>query len=440
MNQIDTLSGLYIARAGPGTGKTRTLVAAVGKYLTANKPFIMYLAPNTKARDILLHMLHDVLPRKDFHACVRVKGHRHLDDPLVRSRILGAIVCDIFMKPKVICHTDLVRQLREAMMRVQVLQTLSERSGMASVVIHLLEQFTGAYTEMVKLHEEVAFSRRRLALEARESCLAAQYILYQDWFQDIWLPQAVAALHAYPSTIGARGHDGFLFSLLPFHIHREENTSLFSAIVHGLGRRHRRDCEGAPGRMEFLALEGVLRLRSALLSNNKAAIEWRSIEEYIRCDRRSCTLHLVWAPHKMVFDTSSLEMRSSAPGSNARADVLLVVTGPPTGPVTLCTVHHTTTVLESTWPERPFAIVPEVRLLVRCDPFLASLLAHSMHNLALDQAHFRWFPIPRQEPTASTVVAPDHVMDIAAASAASAVTAAASDAESGTAEHLGRPE
>ncbi len=91
MDQIDTLSGLYIARAGPGTGKTRTRVAGVGKYLTANKPFNMYLAPNTKARDILLHMLHDVLPREDFHACVRVKGHRHLDNPLVRSRILGAI-------------------------------------------------------------------------------------------------------------------------------------------------------------------------------------------------------------------------------------------------------------------------------------------------------------------------------------------------------------
>ncbi len=114
--------------------------------------------------------------------------------------------------------------------------------------------------------------------------LAAQYILNQDWFQEVRLHKAVAALHAYPSTIRARGHDGFLFSLLPYPIHREENTALFSAIVHGLGRHRWKDCEGALGRMEFLALEVVFRLRSALLSDN-AATEWRSIEDEIQCDR-----------------------------------------------------------------------------------------------------------------------------------------------------------
>ena len=132
-------------------------------------------------------------------------------------------------------------------------------------------------------------------------------------------------------------------------------------------------------------------------------------------------------------------MRSSAHGSNARADVLLVVNGPPNRPVELCTVYHTTNVLESTWSERPFAIIPEGRLLVRCDPFLARLLDNSMHNLARDQAHSRRFPVLKQEPAASTVVAPDSVMAIAAASAAGAVTAADSDAGSDVDEQLGFP-
>ncbi len=140
----------------------------------------------------------------------------------------------------------------------------------------------------------------------------------------------------------------------------------------------------------------------------------------------------------MVYDTSSLAMRSSAHGSNSRADVLLVVHGPAKKPVELCTVYHATNAPESTWSERSFAIIPEGRLLMRCDPFLASLLDGSMHNLARDQAHSRWFPLLRQEPAASTVVAADPVMDIAAASAASAVTAADSDAESGVDEHLGQ--
>ncbi len=86
-----------------------------------------------------------------------------------------------------------------------------------------------------------------------------------------------------------------------------------------------------------------------------------------------------------------------------------------------------------------FAIIPEGRLLVRCDPFLASLLNESMHNLVRDQAHSRWFPVLKQEPAASTVVALDSVMAIAAASAAGAVTAADSDAGSDVDEHLGFP-
>ncbi len=45
--------------------------------------------------------------------------------------------------------------------------------------------------------------------------LAAQYVICEEWFYDTWLPQAVAALPAYPATAEGRGHDGFLFSLLP---------------------------------------------------------------------------------------------------------------------------------------------------------------------------------------------------------------------------------
>ena len=142
----------------------------------------------------------------------------------------------------------------------------------------------------------------------------------------------------------------------------------------------------------------------------------------------------------MVYDTSSREMRSSAHGSNSRADVLLVVRGPAKTSVELCVVYHTTNVPESTWSERSFAIIPESRLLARCDPFLASLLDGSVQDLARDQAHSHWVPRLRQEPAASTVVAPDPVMDIAAASAARAVTAAYSDAEHGVDEHLGLPE
>ena len=85
MPQLDNLSGLYIALAGPGTGKTRVRLAGVVKYLTENARFNMCLAQNTKARDNLLHMLHDILSKEDFDTRVRVEGHSHLDDPLVRS-------------------------------------------------------------------------------------------------------------------------------------------------------------------------------------------------------------------------------------------------------------------------------------------------------------------------------------------------------------------
>ena len=285
------------------------------------------------------------------------------------------------------------------------------------------------------LHDGLFVIRRFGAQKSR--ILAAQYTRDQDWFQDTWIPRAVAALPAYPSITGGRGHDGFLFSLLPSPVHAEGNTRLFSAIVHGLGRPRWKDCEAALGRMEFLSLEVAFRLRSSLLSNDKAATEWGCIEGDIQCNRRNCTLHVVWAPHKMVYDTSSLAMRSSAHGSNSRADVLLVVHVSGKRPVELCTIYHTTNVPESTRSRRSFAIIPEGRLLMRCDPFLSSLLDKSMHGLARDQARSRWFPLLRQEPAVSTVVIADQMMEIAAASAASAVTAADSDAESGVDEHLG---
>ena len=192
--------------------------------------------------------------------------------------------------------------------------------------------------------------------------------------------------------------------------------------------------------MEFLSLEVVFRPRSALLSNDKAATEWRSIEEDIQCDRGSCTLHVVWAPHKMVYDTSSQEMRSSAHGSNARADVLLVVCGLAKTSVELCAVHYTTNVPESTWLGRTFAVLPESRLLSRCNPFLGNLLDGSVQDLASDQPHSQWALRPRPEPTASTSAASGHEMDIASASAARASAAAYSDAEHGEDEHLGLAE
>ncbi len=73
--------------------------------------------------------------------------------------------------------------------------------------------------------------------------LAAQYILKQDWFQAVWLPKGAVALHAYPSTIRARGHEGFLYSLLPYPTHREDNATLFSTSVHVLDRHRWKDCE-----------------------------------------------------------------------------------------------------------------------------------------------------------------------------------------------------
>ncbi len=284
------------------------------------------------------------------------------------------------------------------------------------------------------LHDDLFVIRSFGAQKTR--VLAAQYTPDQDWFQDTWLPRAVAALPAYPSITGGRDHDGFLFSLLPSPIYEEENTRLFSAIVHGLGRPRWKDCEAALGRMEFLALEVVFRLRSALLSN-KAATEWRSIEDEIECDRERCTLSVVWAPHKLIYDTSSSEMRSSAHGSNARADVLLVVHGPAKKPVELCTVYHTTNVPESTWSGRTFAIIPESRLLARCNPFLSNLLDRSVQDLAGGQPHYHWVPRPTPKPTASPSVTPGLEVDIALASVARAHADVYADAEHGADEHLG---
>ena len=250
----------------------------------------------------------------------------------------------------------------------------------------------------------------------------------------------MAALPAYPATAEGRGHDGLLFSVLPSPIYEEVSTTSFSAIVRGLGYPLWKDCEAALGRMEFLALQVVVRLRSALLDKDKAATEWRSIGQDLQCHRDSCTLHVVWAPHNMVYDTSPREMRSSAHGSNARADVLLVVCGLAKTSVELCTVHYTTNVPESTWLGRTFAVLPESRLLSRCNPFLANLLDGSVQDLASDQPHSQWAPRPRPEPTASTSAASGHEMDIALASVARASAAAYSDAEHGADEHLGLAE
>ncbi len=250
----------------------------------------------------------------------------------------------------------------------------------------------------------------------------------------------MAALPAYPATAEGRGHDGFLFSLLPSPIYEEASIKSFSAIVHGLGHPLWKDCEAALGRMEFLALQVVVRLRSALLDNDKAATEWRSIEQDLQCHRDSCTLHVVRAPRNMVYDTSPREMRSSTHGHNARADVLLAVCGLAKTSVELCTVHHTTNAPESTWSRRTSAIIPESRLLARCNPFLANLLDGSVQDLASDQPHSQWVPRPRPEPTASTAAAPGHEMDIASASAARASAAAYSDAEHVADEHLGLTE
>ncbi len=187
-------------------------------------------------------------------------------------------------------------------------------------------------------------------------------------------------------------------------------------------------------------MQVVVRLRSALLYKDKAATEWRSIEQDLQCHRDSCTLHVVRAPHNMVYDTSPREMRSSAHGHNARADVLLAACGLAKTSVELCTVHHTTNAPESTWSRRTSAIIPESRLLARCNPFLANLLDGSVQDLASDQPHSQWAPRPRPEPTASTSAASGHEMDIASASAARASAAAYSDAEHGADEHLGLAE
>ncbi len=189
--------------------------------------------------------------------------------------------------------------------------------------------------------------------------------------------------------------------------------------------------------MELLALQVVARLRSALLCKEKTAPEWSSIEQDLQCHRDSCTLHVVWAPHKMVYDTSSHEMRSSAHGSNGRADVILVVSASEKTSVELCTVYHTTNVPESTWSGRTFAIIPESRLLARCNPFLSNLLDRSVQDLAGDQPHSHWVPRPTPKPTASTSVAPGHEVDIALASVARAHADVYADAEHGADEHLG---
>ncbi len=75
------------------------------------------------------------------------------------------------------------------------------------------------------LHDGLFVIRRFGAQKTR--ILAARYTRDQDWFQDTWIPRAVAALPAYSSIPGGRGHDGFLFSLLPSPIYEEANARLF---------------------------------------------------------------------------------------------------------------------------------------------------------------------------------------------------------------------
>ena len=101
----------------------------------------------------------------------------------------------------------------------------------------------------------------------------------------------MAALPAYPATAEGRGHDGLLFSVLPSPIYEEVSTKSFSAIVRGLGCPLWKDCEAALGRMEFLALQVVVRRRSALLDKDKAATEWRSIEQDLQCHRSVASPH-----------------------------------------------------------------------------------------------------------------------------------------------------
>ena len=179
----------------------------------------------------------------------------------------------------------------------------------------------------------------------------------RQWFYTEWNP----FLHL--QNLDFRFDAGSLQSLLPNPVATTSTTRLYSAIVHGLGRKSRN--EPAMGRMESLCFELVWGLQLYLARPN------------LRCLNKACvmlaqpsasrlTLEIAWAPHKFEYDGST--MKTTVCGANERTDFFLTATWPGClRPVILIGVYHTTNVPESTFSGDYRVPMTETRLLASSD-------------------------------------------------------------------------
>jgi len=204
----------------------------------------------------------------------------------------------------------------------------------------------------------------------------------RQWFYTQWNP------FSHLQNLDFQFDAGSLQSLLPNPVATTTTTRLYSAIVHGLGRKSRN--EPAMGRMEFLCFELVWSLQLYLARPN------------LRCLNKACvmlaqpsasrlTLEIAWAPHKFEYDGST--MKTTACGANERTDFFLTATWPGCErPVILIDVYHTTNVPESTFSGDYRVPMTETRLLARSeygllaalDAVVAAYTSHARASVNLD--------------------------------------------------------
>ena len=140
---------------------------------------------------------------------------------------------------------------------------------------------------------------------------------------------------------------GCLYSLCQQPVHKKCDFRLYSALVHGLGRASW--CEWGMARMEWLALELIVRLQMALVS-------FMGVEEH--------RLEVFWSPHKMIYDGHV--MSSLQNGANDRADFHLVaIDSKNSTSQVLCTIYLTTNMPKHAFSGRSHVVVFGIRLLFR---------------------------------------------------------------------------
>ena len=113
---------------------------------------------------------------------------------------------------------------------------------------------------------------------------------------------------------------------------------LYSAIVDGLGEKHRSDA--AMMRTELLCLEVIMLTISMLpdFDNVLDALKFNHL----------CTFSCAWTPHKIAFNGH--EMQATAAGANERTDFHILLEHPYRKPLAICSLYHTTN-----WPEQTFS-------------------------------------------------------------------------------------